>query len=159
MLAFPGAWLAYNEFWIPAAIVLWTAIVTDVADGYIARKYHQTSALGGLLDHSSDAFFVTLLLLSLAALGIVTFVLPALVAAAFIQYTLDSRALSGHSLRSSQLGRYNGISYFVLAGFPVMQHAMQVTVIPENYFIWLSWGLVITTVISMTDRAVSLINR
>ena len=41
-------------------------------------------------------------------------VLPGLVAAAFVQYTLDSRALAGQRLRASALGRWNGIAYFVL---------------------------------------------
>ena len=75
---------------------------------------------------------------------------------AFAQYMLDSDALKGKPLRASQLGRYNGIAYFVLAGFPVMQLTLGLTPIPFDYFVYLGWGLVITTLISMTDRAVTL---
>lgn len=156
-LAFPMAYLVWEEEWVTAAIILCTAIATDIADGHIARVRNQTSALGGLLDHSSDAFFVTFLLLALAHHKLVHVALPCLVVAAFLQYTLDSRALSGQPLRTSSLGRYNGISYFVLGGFPVMQHALQIQLIPAAYFPWIAWGLVITTVISMLDRLVTLL--
>ena len=38
------------------------AIATDLADGYLARTWDQTSAFGGLLDHTSDAVFIACLL-------------------------------------------------------------------------------------------------
>lgn len=146
------AYLVVSEQWFLAAIVLWITIGTDILDGYIARVRNQITALGGLLDHSSDAFFVAILLFALAEQALVTIVLPCFVIAAFLQYTFDSRALSGQPLRTSQLGRYNGISYFVLGGFPVMQHALHITIIPESYFPWIAWGLVLSTAISMLDR-------
>lgn len=151
------AFLVLSGSWLLAAIVLWITIGTDIFDGYIARARNQTSALGGLLDHSSDAFFVAILLFALAQQGLVTVALPCLVIAAFLQYAFDSRVLSGQPLRTSSLGRYNGISYFLLGGFPVMQHALQITVIPETYFPWIAWGLVISTAISMLDRLITLL--
>jgi len=43
-----------------AAILMFVAAWSDVADGYIARKYHATSELGRLLDPFVDrAFFLT----------------------------------------------------------------------------------------------------
>lgn len=146
------AYLVVSEQWLLAAIVLWITIGTDILDGYIARARNQITALGGLLDHSSDAFFVALLLFALAEQALVTIALPCFVIAAFLQYTFDSRALSGQHLRTSNLGRYNGISYFVLGGFPVMQHALHITIIAESYFPWIAWGLVLSTAISMLDR-------
>ncbi len=151
------AYLVLKEAWIAAAIIFWIAVVTDVADGYIARVRDQSTALGGFLDHSSDAFFVILLLLALSHHELVSLVLPGFVAAAFLQYTFDSKVLEGRPLRTSSLGRYNGISYYVFAGFPVMQNALQIFIIPDGYFIYLGWGLVISTVISMLDRATTLI--
>lgn len=151
------AYLVLSEAWLPAAIVLWITIGTDIADGYIARVRNQTTALGGLLDHSSDAFFVATLLFALAEQALVTIALPCLVVAAFLQYALDSRALSGQPLRTSKLGQYNGISYFVLGGFPVMQHALHIIIIDESYFPWIAWGLVLSTAISMLDRLFALL--
>ena len=97
------------------------------------------------------------MLLALVHHDLVPVALPCFVVAAFLQYTFDSRALSGQPLRTSNLGRYNGISYFVMGGFPVTQNALQVQLIPDAYFPWIAWGLVITTAISMLDRLVSLL--
>ncbi|MGI9322894.1 MAG: CDP-alcohol phosphatidyltransferase family protein, partial [Pseudomonadales bacterium] len=111
----------YVDDWGLAALLLWIAIGTDVVDGRLARATKTSSQLGGVLDHGSDASFVTLALAALASHGWVPWLLPVLVPLAFLQYLLDSRSLAGQPLRASQLGRYNGIAYFVLAGFPVMQ--------------------------------------
>ena len=150
-------WSIYHSFWYFAVTVLWIAILTDLADGFFARKLELTSPLGGLLDHGSDAIFVTFALAALTSHGWIPPVLVILVPAAFLQYMLDSKALSGQPLRASQLGKYNGICYFVLAGFPIMQITLGITLIPFHLFIWIGWGLVLTTVISMTDRLVTLI--
>jgi phosphatidylglycerophosphate synthase len=153
------AYLVLNEAWIGAAVVLSIAVVTDISDGYIARIRNQTTALGGFLDHSSDAVFVTLLLIALAEHGLVSLVLPVFVVAAFLQYTFDSKVLEGLPLRTSSLGRYNGISYFIFGGLPVMQNALQIYIIPDDYFPYLGWGLVLSTTISMLDRAYTLISK
>lgn len=145
-------YLIWRGEWQAAAVVLWLAIATDMADGYLARRFDSETSLGGLLDHSSDAFFVALALVALASHGLVPFALPVLVVLAFSQYMADSRALAGRPLRTSHLGRYNGICYFILAGFPVMEHALDLYPIPLDYFPWLAWGLVISTIISMADR-------
>ena len=144
--------------WAPAAIVLWLAIFSDIADGYLARKWNQTSALGGLLDHASDAILVSTMLAAEAYLGIVPWILPLLVILAFTQYTLDSDALAGQPLRASKLGRYNGICYFVLAGFPIMQHTLDIYLLPIETFKYLAYLLVISTIISMGERLLTLIN-
>lgn len=156
-LALPMAYLVWTQAWVAASIILWIAVATDLSDGYIARARNQTSALGGLLDHSSDAFFVTLLLFSLAHHNLIPVALPCIVIMAFAQYALDSRVLSGAPLRTSNLGQYNGISYFLLAGTPVMQRSLEINIIPEAYFPFIGWGLVMTTVISMVDRLVTLV--
>ena len=150
-------WGVYQSLWYFAATVLWIAILTDVLDGYLARTLNLTSPIGGLLDHGSDAVFVTLGLAALTLHEWVPILLVVLVPLAFLQYVLDSNTLKGKPLRSSQLGRYNGICYFVLAGFPIMQITLQITLIPFELFIYLGWGLVLTTVLSMSDRLITLI--
>jgi phosphatidylglycerophosphate synthase len=152
-------YLVYHSNWYAAVAVLWVAIATDVSDGYLARKYEATSALGGLLDHCSDAFFVTLTIAALTFHGWAPLLLVIMIPAAFLQYMLDSKSLAGLPLRASQLGRYNGIAYFVFAGWPIMQLTLHLTVIPFDLFIWIGWGLVVTTAISMLDRLVSLLSR
>ena len=133
-------------------MLLWVAIVTDVADGYLARRMNIVSPIGGFADHASDATFVTLLLATHAWFGVITPVLPLLVPITFIQYALDSRILAGKPLRASILGRYNGVFYFVLAGFPIMQHALGLYPLSAVMLHGFAWILVTTTVISMGER-------
>ena len=137
-------------------MVFYVAVATDVMDGRIARRRGQAGALGALLDHGSDAVFVTVQLGTLAWLGMVPVLLPGLVSVAFSQYMLDSRALAGRMLRASWLGRRNGVLYFVLAGTAMTRDALQLSW-PAN--VWLTafgWLLVATTLLSMLDRAMTL---
>ncbi|MBA3237380.1 MAG: CDP-alcohol phosphatidyltransferase family protein [Parachlamydiaceae bacterium] len=52
-----------NPFYRVLAIVL--AMVTDILDGYLARKYRQTSTVGAWLDPITDKLFVLTALLIL----------------------------------------------------------------------------------------------
>ncbi len=144
-----GSWgLAFACFWL--------AVLTDLADGRVARMRGEASPLGGLLDHSTDALFVSLGLAAVACgPGSVTALLPGLVALAFLQYTLDSRALVGRPLRASLLGRYNGIAYFVLLSAPVMREGLGLGWPSDAWVLGASWALVLSTLVSMLDRAVA----
>lgn len=152
LLAAPCAWLAAAERWPFAALLLSLAILTDMLDGPLARRAGQTSALGGLMDHATDAAFVTLLLLALSTLGYTPWLLPVLVAASFLQYAADSRALAGRALRASWLGRCNGIGYFVVAAIPVYGNALGLTWPGAASVRLLAWLLVLSTLASMLDR-------
>ena len=157
-LAIIMAWNVYHSNWYISVAILWTAIFTDLLDGYLARKKNLTSAIGGLIDHGSDAFFVTFMIAALTHHEWAPVMLVCIIPAAFIQYMLDSKALAGQPLKASSLGRYNGISYFVFAGFPVMQLALGITLIPFDWFVWIGWGLVVTSAISMVDRIITLLS-
>ncbi|MBW2497076.1 MAG: CDP-alcohol phosphatidyltransferase family protein, partial [Deltaproteobacteria bacterium] len=108
--------LLASESWAIACLLFWLAVASDFVDGRLARARGESSAFGGVLDHASDATFVSLGLAGLAIAGRAPLVLPLLVLLAFVQYVLDSRALAGQRLRSSLLGRWNGILYFVPTG-------------------------------------------
>ncbi len=134
-----------------SALVLAAAIATDLLDGPVARHRGTATATGGTFDHAADCFFVTTGLAAGAARGAFPWMLPVLVAAAFAQYVVDSYwAHRGRALRTSQLGRYNGILYFaplggdivVRAGLPALSPAVAVLV----------WILVVSTVASMGER-------
>ena len=156
LLAPLSVYLIVHAEWQLMAWVLVYAIATDLADGQLARRWQQTSPLGGFLDHGSDALLVTSMLAAEAYLGFVTPLLPILAFAAFSQYTWDSKALSGQPLRASKLGRYNGIFYFVVAGFPILQPVVGLEVLTQQYILWFSWLVVATTLVSMADRAYAL---
>jgi phosphatidylglycerophosphate synthase len=135
------------------------AVATDWIDGRVARRYGETSPLGGLLDHATDATFVSLGGLALAARGEAPWVLPFLIASAFLQYALDSRrpaasepSREGWVLRASALGRWNGIGYFVLLGIPVVRDGLAIGWPPRALVLTVGWALVLSTVLSMLDR-------
>ncbi len=140
-----------------ACSLFWLAVATDMADGRLARARGEVSAFGGLLDHATDASFVTLGLAALAVRGIVPWALPILVAAAFVQYVLDSKSLAGHELRGSFLGRWNGILYFVPLGILVTRGAVGLDWPPDALIRTVSLALVASTILSMSTRAWTLL--
>lgn len=152
LVAIPCALAVWEAHWPLAAALLTLAIVTDLLDGPVARRFKHETPLGGLLDHATDAVFITLLLTALATSGFITLLLPILVIAAFLQYTLDSAALRGHRLRSSWLGRGNGIAYFVVGSIPVYATALGLHGLVQPLTAVFAWVLVLTTSVSMAER-------
>lgn len=86
---------------------------------------------------------------------------------AFIQYTLDSNSLRGMQLRTSKLGKYNGIGYYALISTAIGSQALaslytfsQTNVPPLDQLLTLlhsavkvaAWCLLASTVLSMLDR-------
>ena len=137
----------------PACALFWLAVGSDLLDGRVARRYGEASALGGFLDHVTDAAFVSLGLAALALRGEAPALLPALVALAFLQYTLDSRVIRGETLRASALGRWNGILYFVPIGTVVVRDALGLAWPGRAIVLGLGWALAASTLLSMADRA------
>jgi phosphatidylglycerophosphate synthase len=162
LLVVPAA-LAFAG-WTPAqgvlpAVLVAIAIATDYYDGVVARAYGTASPAGRLFDHATDFLFVTAGLFGASAAGVVTVVLPVLVAIAFSQYVLDSYLLHREKqLRMSRLGRWNGILYFAplvivaLARLPVPSGIEQPLLDLAGV---VSWLLVVSTLASIVDRAVA----
>ena len=152
----PCAWAMVEGHWTWAASLFMFAVATDLADGPIARRYDAATPLGGLLDHGTDAVFVTVMLVVLSSQGYTPWLLPVLIAAAFTQYALDSNALRGRRLRASWLGRCNGVAYFVVAGAVVIRNALALQWPSDALIRLFAWALVGTTVMSMADRLLAL---
>jgi phosphatidylglycerophosphate synthase len=140
---------AHPGFW--AALVITVAIATDLLDGAVARRTGTASRRGGTFDHAADFLFVTGGLMAGAWRGVFPWILPVLVIVAFIQYVVDSYWLHRHSgLRASQLGRYNGILYFVpLCGDILVRLGLGFLrpLVPL-----VAWTLVLSTCISIGQR-------
>ncbi len=138
---------------LAAGALFWAAVASDFADGRIARSRGEASSLGGLLDHATDATFVSFGLFAFAAKGTLSFLLPIVIALAFAQYAGDSRALKGEPLRTSPLGHWNGIGYFALLGTPLTRDPLGFTWPSDGLVAAFAWVLVATTLASMVDRA------
>ena len=139
------------EWWLTASVLLTLAILSDMFDGPIARRKGKESAAGGLLDHTCDAVLVTTLLFALTNTNELPLLLPILVLISFIQYVLDSKALSGHKLRTSLLGRFNGIAYFVIVSMYIFSEVLG-NVLSEHFLTICCWALVFSTSLSILER-------
>ena len=128
------------------------ACASDFADGGLARRLGQASSLGGLLDHATDATLMVCGLAALAARGLSPALLPLLVAAAFTQYVLDSRAAAGRPLRPNPIGRWNGIAYYVYLGTPLVRDVAGVPWPWDTLVYAVGVLLSLTTLASMVQR-------
>jgi cardiolipin synthase len=133
-------------------VLFLVAVATDLVDGRVARRYGEDSRLGALADHVVDAAFVTFGCAALAQRGVLPAALAPLIALAFAQYALDSRALGAQGLRGSRLGRWNGIAYYAAVGVPVLRDALGVAWPPAPLVRALGWALLVSTLVSMADR-------
>jgi phosphatidylglycerophosphate synthase len=134
-----------------AAVILAWAIVSDLLDGVLARRLGSASAAGRLFDHTADVVFVMSGLVAGAVRGVVPWILPVLVGAAFAQYVVDSYVVDrAPELRPSRLGRYNGILYFVPLGGDILVRLGGRALRPLLTAI--VWLLVMSTVLSMGER-------
>jgi phosphatidylglycerophosphate synthase len=143
--------------WAPLLFIA-IAIVTDIADGKVARAQGTASAAGQLFDHSTDCLFVSGALFGAAYAGLVTPLLPALVLFAFAQYVLDSRFLHRQKqLRMSAIGRRNGVLYFIpplILALAVLLPGFLADILRRLAY-WFAWVLVLSTLISIVDRALA----
>ena len=156
LLVAPFTWLvARGDAPVWALTLFGVAIATDLADGPLARARGTASGVGRALDHASDFAFVDSGLAAAAWRGLVPWLLPVLVALAFAQYVADSYWLHrAGQLRMSALGRWNGILYFVPLGGALLVDLGAGALAPPTH--WVSWLLVLSTLASIADRALSL---
>ncbi len=144
--------------WRLAGWIFVAAVASDFLDGIIARWRRTVSPLGGILDHTADAVFVTLTLWGIAyaevdaGIDVVPGILPWFIALAFLQYLLDSKALAGQPLRTSRLGRANGIAYFVIAGTVIGRNSLDIDWLPDEAIYWAALLVLVSTLASMFDR-------
>jgi cardiolipin synthase (CMP-forming) len=91
-------------------VVALAGAVSDFLDGRIARWTHSASQFGRWLDNVADIVFVLAALCCETHAGVIPAYLPALVAALFVQYAVDSVVIRGSAVPvKSHLGHWAGI--------------------------------------------------
>ncbi len=108
---------------VVSAVLFVLVCITDWLDGYIARKYNQTTALGKFLDPLADKLLITTAFIMLIPLGRV----PAWVVALMLSREMAVTGLramaatSGKIISASWLGKLKTVSQIVCL-VPLMLH-------------------------------------
>ncbi len=135
-----------------ATALFWLAVASDFADGWLARRLDEVTALGGTIDHAVDAVFVATGVFALAQEGALPLPLAPVLLLALAQYALDSRTYAGQALRPSRLGRWNGIAYYVAVAVPIIRDALGLSWPGPRLVLVGGWLLVASTFFSMLSR-------
>ena len=83
-------WMALQHYSMPALIAFLAAALTDVLDGFVARRYHWETHFGALLDAVADKLFILCLMPLLWYYEGVATIYSLLV---FLRYSLDLSVL------------------------------------------------------------------
>ena len=129
-----------------AVVVLFLLIcASDYYDGPVARALGVDSDLGKILDNLADITFLLVTLTYLVSANIVPWWIPAAVALAFGQYTVDSWLLAGRRtdliLVSNPIGHWAGILNYIGTGVVALHAGLQQQLLPTLVFYGLmsSW--------------------
>jgi len=104
-----------------ALLVLMVSGASDYLDGYLARRWHQTSRLGRVLDPAADRLYIAVTLVGLAWRDIVPWWLVALIALRDVVLGLTVPVLSRHgygTLEVHYLGK--AATFCLLYAFPLI---------------------------------------
>ncbi len=136
---------------VAALVIFLVAAFTDYADGYLARRWQITTALGGFLDLLGDKVLVTGTLIALVEIGTVS---------AWAAFLIIAREIAVMALRSvaaldqsavppSLLGKWKAaIQFFAIA---VAIWSPDVFIGPWRLDQWLIWFAVAVTLLSAGD--------
>ena len=123
---------------------------SDYYDGPVARALGVSSDLGKVFDNLADITFLLVSLSYLVHYGSVPWWIPAAIALAFGQYTLDSWLLAGRGaaviLVSNPIGHWAGILNYIFTGVcglhtALQQHFLPVLLYDGMLAFWLAYLL------------------
>ncbi|MDD4548816.1 MAG: CDP-diacylglycerol--glycerol-3-phosphate 3-phosphatidyltransferase [Syntrophomonadaceae bacterium] len=130
-----------------AALVFIIAAVTDSLDGYLARKWHQVTRLGIILDPIADKLLITAALISLVELGRV----PGWIAIVILgrEFAVSGlravKAEEGLVIPASPLGKLKTVSQIIAVILVILQASYQAYIqIPLG-----AWAMYIAVIITL----------
>jgi len=117
------------------AVVVFAAIAaSDVVDGRLARRWGSASNVGRTFDHLADIGFILAALSTYARLGLVPWWVPAVIAASFAFYVIDSwsRPTARGGLIGSRVGHIGGVCNYVLIGVLVCNDSAAIRALSDS---------------------------
>lgn len=148
----PERWFTLEEKNLIATVLFVGAAITDWLDGYLARRWNQTSAFGAFLDPVADKLMVAAALIVLVDLTRVS----AVVAFIIIGREITISALrewmakigNAKSVAVNFLGKIKTVSQLV--ALPMLLYHDRLGVIdPALIGTWLVWAAAVLTLVSM----------
>lgn len=129
--------VATKQAYIWAVVLAIIAFSMDAVDGYLARKYGQTSQLGAVLDIMGDRIIEAIYWIVFATLGWLPVIFPIIcVTRAFITDNIRSIALTKgmtpFGMQTTEWGKYICASKFMKTSYAVAKVAAFVLLIVAN---------------------------
>jgi cardiolipin synthase len=151
VLYLPDAWLgSFNKTQgLASTIIFIVAALTDWVDGFLARRWNQTSAFGAFLDPVADKLMVAGALLVLIELGRVN---------AVIAFIIVGREITISALREwmAQIGASKSVAVSSLGKIKTVAQMVAIPMLLyyENFFgidtrIWGQWLLLVAAVLTL----------
>ena len=134
VLYFPEDWLTERQANVISMWIFIAAAVTDWADGYLARKWNQTSSFGAFLDPVADKLMVAAALIVLTEKGLVD---------PFASLIIIGREITISALREwmAQVGQSKSVAVNI---FGKLKTIAQLVAIPFLLFNGVLFGLIHT---------------
>jgi CDP-diacylglycerol--glycerol-3-phosphate 3-phosphatidyltransferase len=133
---------------ILALVMFIFACVTDYADGYIAKRFNQSSRFGAFLDPIADKLLVSTALLMMAGMGQIRgfHLIPASIVLCrefFISGLREFLAASGKELRVSNIAKYK--TTLQMTAITCLLTNVNVSWFAGNVLLWASAALSVVT--------------
>ncbi len=138
----PFLWLCVQvessrALWIRIAILILFGVIasSDLVDGWLARRLHQSTSFGRWFDHGCDVGFILITLGFFVTRGLVPWWFPVAIAWAFGLYVVRSICMSSGpspaASLGSRLGHIGGVLYFSSVGLVTIQWCTTDPLIPQ----------------------------
>ncbi len=133
-----------------ALLIFLAAALTDMLDGYLARKWGQITTVGTLLDPIADKLLISAALIALVQVGVVpAWIVILIIAREFAVSGLRSIAASvGYTIRASELGKTKMVMQ--VAGVALIMLSIH-RIWLRQFAMWWMWAVVVFTMASAVD--------
>ncbi|MCC7156309.1 MAG: CDP-diacylglycerol--glycerol-3-phosphate 3-phosphatidyltransferase [Bryobacterales bacterium] len=133
-----------------ALIVFWTAALTDLLDGHLARRWGQITTVGMLLDPIADKLLISAALISLVQVRRVPgWMAVILIGREFAVSGLRSiAAAEGYTIQASELGKTKMMSQVIAISLVLLAGVWPQLEAPAY---WALWAVMLFSLVSAAD--------